>query len=476
MANIITKDFIQYVPPPMSTNFKVEINGVDVSDDVIDVEYTMAVTTEIGDCRIVLDDNADTYTGLYSGGESISIYLDFTDGDTKRFEGYVEKQEKELGDEGKKLRITGRHVATTLMDLTVTEDYTSATPVSTILISLIADYATGFTSTNVNTSTSTHTPKWGNKPFWDCIIELCRIANFDCYVDNDKDFHFFERGTVLNTIEAVTDQNCIGIEGLGTDTTDVKNVVIVYGEDNAGNQIIYKAEDSQSSYNTKEKVIEDTKIKTYDQAKEIGDAELSLLKSPDTVGKSVSFLLPELNPGDKLWISYPDLELHGTHRIAKFTTNIFEQTTTVYLEKVSNLPKVLRDRVSKESSLETIKNPGKMEHSLNLSFDDSSVIKTFNDTEITDNKLRLQSGKTTGTAVSNTRTANSDISKCYVTHKGSAVSGNVKYYANVSGSGQYEELTIGTVHNFAAPGKLLTVKIEINGTATELEGVCLQYK
>lgn len=477
MANIIRENFISFVPRDMRTNWIVEIDGTDRSDDVLDIEFTMAVTNEIGDCSIKLNNNDNTYTGLYSGGETIKIYLDFADASTKKFEGYVNKIEKDFGDEGNIIKLKGKQIATTLMDITVTESYTDQ-EVSTILTDIISTYATGYTDTNVNTTTVNHTTNWNNKPFWDCVIELCHKAGFDCYVDNDKDFHFFEKNSILNTTEAIMDQNCLGIEGLGTDTIDVKNIVIVYGEDDDGGQIIYKAEDSdsQTTYNPKERLIEDSRIKTYNQAKDIGDAELERLKSPDTTGKAEAFILPDLNPGDRIWISYPELQIHDKYRIVRFTTKIFENSTTVFIEKVQKIPEVLRDRISKETELERSKNPEKMEHSFNFVFNDDSEIDVFQNIETFQGKLKLTAGSTTGFAISVVRSSTTDITQCYLQHIGSALAGNVTYEGSVDNGINWETITPDTLHTFSSGGKKLKLRISITNSSTEIDNVSLGYK
>ena len=71
----------------------------------------------------------------------------------------------------------------------VTEEYID-TPCSEILKDIVAKYLTGFTVTNVETSTTDTNVTWNNKPLYDCILDLVSIAEFDCYVDSNKDFHF----------------------------------------------------------------------------------------------------------------------------------------------------------------------------------------------------------------------------------------------------------------------------------------------
>jgi hypothetical protein len=482
MPNIITEDYIQFTPKDMSPHLKVEIDGTDVTDDLTpDLEYTGAVTDEIGSCIIKLINNDEAYNGLYTGGESISIYLDETDATTKVFEGAVEKTEKESGDYGMVLKITGRHVSSNLLDKTVNETYTDET-CDTILKDIISTYASGFTSTNVAATTMTHSTNWNGKPFWDCVIELCSKAGFDCRVDDSKDFHFFEKNSQLNATEAFFPDNIFadGIGGMGTDVNEVKNRIIVYGQTEDGGQIIYTTPDSdatesQTEYGVKELIIEDSKITTYDQAQSIGDAKLEILKSLPTFGSVRGFMLFTLNAGEKLWISYPEYQIHDKFRIVKFTTKPFFGETTVYVEKVKTIPSLFKDRISKETDLETIRNPYNMAHSMNFSFADNSEIELFSSTEVSDGKL-VPSSSSSGSATSVTRVAPQNITQCHLKHNGSSLVGNVTYYVSNNNGSSWEDITPNTMHTFTSTGSQLKLKIVIMSSSVEIDWIDLLYK
>ena len=396
---MITEEGIIYFPKDYNTVFKVEIIGSDYTDDVTDdvskLEVTLAVTTEIGSCFVELEiaDESD-YAQKYQGGETIRVYCDFVDGSTKIFEGYIEKPEHKFAEAGSILQITGRHLSSKLLDITVTESFENkqiSGTADSILNYIISQYASGFTSNNVETITDTATINWANKPFWECVVDLCNIADCDCYVDSDGDFHFFKKGSKLNTQEAaVEDDNLIENEGIGKDTTDVKNRIIVYGEEDKGLPIIYVAEDttSQNNYNLKEKVIRDSSIKTYEDAKKRGDAELLLLKDTQNKGKVICYLMPALNPGDKIWVTIPSQKIHDKFRVVKVIHKIVEsETTECIIEKERLLPQVFKERMTKELQLEKIENPFKNKYSYIFTFDDTSQIDTITGADVSGGKL-----------------------------------------------------------------------------------------
>ena len=476
MPNIITEDFIIFNPRSISPHFKVEIDGTDVSDDIYDCEYSGSVTTEIPDCVVKLLNNDEAYNGLYSGGETIRIYLDETDATTKVFEGIIEKIENETGDYGIILKMTGRHVASSLLDIHVTEAYADET-CDTILKDIISKYATDFTSTNVAASTTTHTTSLNSKPFWDCVIELCNKAGFDCRVGDDKDFRFFEKNSQLNTTEAFFPFNISSINGMGTDINEVKNKIIVYGTTQDGGQIIYTTSDSdsQTEFGVKELIIEDSKITTYEQAQSVGDAEKESLKSSPTFGSITGDMLFTLNAGEKMWISYPEYQIHDKYRIVKFTTNIFRVETTTYVENVKTIPALFRDRITKETALESIRNPNSMHHSMNFLFNDTSEIEIFSNTTVSEGKLVL-SGVTSGSATSNTRTASDDITQCFLQHTGSSLTGNVSYEVSNDNGANWEGIEPNTLHTFTSTGNQLKLRISISSSSVEIDRVDLLYK
>jgi hypothetical protein len=409
-----------YYPKDHTLNFKVmvEHNGVvvDYTDYVISCEYTSVVTDEIGNCKVTFDNGDGEITDTFYLNDIIYIYFDLTDATTLKFKGYIEKPKKVFKEAVNSLEVTGRHLSSELLDLTVTEEFTN-TEVSAILISLIAEYLSGYTSTNVATVGTTASVKWSNKPFWECVQDICGMVNYDCYVDNDKDFHFFAKGSIICATEAVVeDQNMIEISNLSDDVSDVKNEVVVYGEDDEGLPVIYTSSDSssQTSYGFKEKIVKDTDISTSTYAQNVADGEIELAKEPNTKGDIQSFTLIDLNQGDKLWIASPSHEIHASYRISKFTHDVIEGNTFCTVEREQKIPDVFKQRFEKEMQTEKIINKYRMKYSYNFTFDgyaDVDVAKCSNIT-ISNGMLYLTSTASSGTFISNAKTAAENATSC----------------------------------------------------------------
>jgi hypothetical protein len=410
LMSLITRDGFIWIPRNFTLNWKVEIVTSEATDDVtnnvINSECEKIATEGVGKFSLELEDNAGAYTTKYSGGEIVYFYWDLVDGTTKRFRGVIESVKRVYGSYGYTLKIEGSHIASKLLDVTVTKEYTNTTAYE-ILQDLVDTYATDFTYTNVETTGNAATVidsiKWTHKSFWDAVIDLCNIAECDAYVDADMDFHFFASDSILNTEDAVVmDDNVLSVKGLGDEVSGVKNRIIVYGEDDQGVPIVYMDEDttSQSALNIKEKIIKDTDIKTMDAAQKRATAELNFLKNTEFTGEAKTLLLPDLEPGEQVWFSIPKELIHDTYTVVKIKFNLgidgFWSTTTVKRESGS-LPILFKERIKDTMGVRGISNANEMRYSYNLTFDDETNISSHSNTAVDSGKLVLLSGQSSGT-------------------------------------------------------------------------------
>lgn len=485
------------LPRPFTPNWKVTITrdstidtisdttDTSVTDNVLDFKCELIATESIGTFEMTIDNNAGTYDDLYSGGETLIIYSSLRNVTTKLFEGIMEKPEKKFtNDAGSQLVIKGTHVSSQLLDITVTKSYINQTA-SYILKDIIDNYTDfdgdgdkDYSYSNINEdNTETFTIDWTHKPFWDCVIDLCNLINYECFVDNDKDFHFFLRGNLTNTNHAIVmNDNYRSVDGLGVDTKLVKNRVIVYYQPKDA-LVPATSEDStsQSTYNVKEKIITDTSIKTYDEAKERADAELVLLKDTEIRGSAVATaMLPvldestALNPGEQIPISIPILHIHNYYSIAKLTHKLDKSgdyTTEVEVRSQTvKIPHLFKKRIETEKGLEDIFNPNELRNSFNLTFEDFSKITTHTNLSIANDELYLSIG-TTGTLITNTRTSDSNITKCEVRMTGQDM-GDSTFYISVDGGISWEEVILNKLHSVLGEGKLLRMKVDFKSSST----------
>ena len=465
-----------WIPRNEISAYKVEIDGVDQTNSVLKGGFTGAIIGEESNFMVRLDNNNEQYTDLYSGGEVVDFYLDFSAGTTKILSFEIEELTKEFGEFGNVIVLKGTNrYHSELLDRTVTEDYDGTTTGDAILKAMLTKYLDGYGVTNVVATTVKPKVKWEEHPFYDAVIELCEICGFDAYVDPDKEFYFFERNSVSITTEAIVwNDNLINVEGLKNDLVVIRNAVKAVSEDDEGLPILYTSRDSasQAAYGKKEQVLKDTSLANISQAKELGDYNLTA--NPETRGSATSFFLPGLTPGGYMWIVNPSQKIHAQYRIVQFTHRIPDQITQSVISKKRDLPLFLKQRKQTEAGLEKLKNPNKMDYSFNLTFDDTGEIasKPAN-MAVSDGALILSTG-TTGTMTSVTHDAPVKATSVHLKVVGEAITGTVFECSTVGGT-SYTILTIDQLKTVTA-GDKIKLKITFNSSSTVIKSVALLFK
>uniref|UniRef100_A0A6H1ZVV1 Tail protein n=1 Tax=viral metagenome TaxID=1070528 RepID=A0A6H1ZVV1_9ZZZZ len=468
-----------WVPREKNTVYSIWIDSVDVTTEVISSEWTRALIGMEASCKLTLIDSDGTYADTYVGGEVVELKLDFDDGSRSQWKGKLERPKKKFGS-AYTLECIGSHYQSDLLDITVTESYDGTQTKDAVIKDLVDKYLTGYTYANVASTTETFVGNFDNKPLWDCITDVCGSTH-DSYLDSDKDFHFFAKESIENTTDAVVwADNLLEIENLGPDTIDVKNKIMVYGEDDNGLPIVYQTPDSdaQSSIDThgrKELIIKDTSIKTYESAKDIGDAELSAQKDTANKGEATALILPDLNPGDMLWVTDPPQKVHGTFRLVKYTHFLPNEQTKVIFNKDKTIPQIFKDRKRAELQLQTITNPYKMTNSFNFSFDNLNNIDSTLSSNITisDSNLKVLTGSV-GTMISQLRSATTNITFVHLKVVGDALSGTT-YWISTDNGDTYKSIELETKVSVTA-GTALRVKVILNSASTTIDSLCVMYQ
>lgn len=469
-----------WIPPTYSALYKIEITRADgttddVSDKIIEGELTDGITDTIGSFSFVIDNSSEEYTNVWSGNEIIRLYVDYaTSAATARFRGRIEK----VSYPNQTIKITGRSESAKLLDITVTKSYDDQ-ETSTILTDLFDTYATSFTYTNVNTSTTNVTANWYQVPFWDCVQDLCHSAGFDCYIDASLDCHYFESGTVNNTTEAVVhDSNLLDVGDFAYDQSLIKNRVVVYGAEIGDLPLIKTANDtdSQTEYGIKELILQDSNISTETQCQERADYELDISKDPPLVGEVQSVGLATIQPGERVRISAPGSNLPPAYYKIISYTHQFEDfmKTTLKIEKEPRqIHHLMRDRINKEQKLSEMANPNEMRYTWNFDYDSDSG--THTSTQITEGVLKTDGGAS-GNWVSAGRTETSTVTHFEVRAVGDALPGT-DYYVSTDNGVTWQQITaLKTSQAAAPPGKNLKLKVELNSASTQVDSLALLYK
>ena len=318
-----------WVPPVYSPVEKIELEQsdgtkTDITDRIFDGTLTDGITETIGNFNFLVDNSDQALSGKFSPYDELNVYMDYaTSATTLRFKGKIEK----VSNQNSQIRFSGRSVAFRVLGITVTQSFTNQYT-HDILQSILDTYAIYVTQNNIDTTESTDTQisvNWYQKPFWECVQELCNKAGYDAYIDPSTDFNYFVIGTRQNSTEAlVHNSNLIETGDFTPDLSVVKNRIIVYGGLIEGQQIIWTEEDSASidAYDVRELIINDTNNITIDQAQARALYELSLNKDPPIVGEVSGLGLPTITPGDKIQISDPLNSLNPQYyAIQKYTHN-----------------------------------------------------------------------------------------------------------------------------------------------------------
>jgi len=435
------------------------------------LEFNKPIQHEIGKFKLIIDNNSGLYTDLFEGGETVRFYLDMDAGTTKEFEGFIENPKNTYTDKGHEIEITGSHVSGKLLDITVTESFTDI-PIQTILDYIVTNYATDFTYDSATyPCTTTATVNWSNKPFWECFGDLCTLAGYDGYVDDASAFHFFEENSLECTLDAIVfKDNIIDVEGLGKDTIDVKNKIIVYGSDDAGMPIIYTIEDASSiaTYGTKEKIIRDDNANTMDEVKERAEAELELEKTAKLKGRAKTWGMVYLNQGEKMWITIPPHRIQGQYKILNYKQKIdrdFIFTTETDVQKpTKGIPHFFKERLRTELAHEKIENPNKLKFSYNFTFDDNTNCNHSN-TEVSDGKLRLIDGQTSGTMTSDAYTTTDNITQVELQLRGESDIRGSSFRVSVDNGITWQTVVPNVLYNTTATGKYLKVEVSLAADA-----------
>ena len=469
---------IIWISPQHLASFKLTLERLDgtvddITNDVVEFEIEDGVTEFIGRFSFNLWDK-NAYRDIWKGMEIFKYSSDYEDSATTlRFRGRIEKVTYPQD----KIKITGRSEALKFMDITATQSYQD-TFTDQILKGLITTYGSGFTTTNVESSTTRLTVNWQQKPFWECVQELCTAAGFDCYIDSSLDFHFFRSGSRENTDEAIVEEiNMQDINEFGDDINQIRNRIIVYGADQDGVQIMYTAEDSssQTTYGIREEIINDNNLTSYAQAKDYADFRLSRVKDPAQVGEVKGPLLATIQPGQKILLSSIANNLQPAVYDISGYKHKFSDREYSTLVKVNKEPRklshVLAKLVENQSKGIIINNPYEMRHSYTFLFDADEG--THTNTSIANGVLK-PSGST-GTWISPARVASSTITQAYLILKGTILSG-ASINISADDGGNYQIIADKDRITFANSGTNLRIKVNFTTSTTEIDSLSILYK
>ena len=460
----------------------IKVNTESVKLDNINAEFTKGVCPEVGEFKIRLLNTDQKYSTRYKIGQTVQLTMDFFSGTTLRFEGTIDRLMNHFDPLlGYVLDIYGAQLATKLLDINVTTSFEGAT-INDILSDLVTNFApSGFT---INfTSTATNTPKinWEDKPFWDCVNDLGKVAEptADSYVSDTKVIQFFDKNSVENNNEAfVHNDTMIQVSGFGQQILTTRNKIKVRGDDGTGLPILFESNNftSQSDFGIKEQILNESSIRTNAEAIAAGNAERDFQATPEDEGEGVSLILPSVNPGDRIHVTSPTMKILGQKRLYKFTHFLPRRTSELLFGNERKLKQILKNRIKTELALENNVNPFGMRYSLNLTFNQSSELDSFDtNVQFIDGKVSLVSG--TQGRFTKSHTSPVDVTEIHTKAVGSQVVGTTIEVSLKGGqAGSYQTLTLEKRTELIGTGKSLLFRVTIQSANTEIDSLAFLYK
>ena len=477
-----TKAF-HWIPPPAMARPKIIVTRSDgttednITDTAVEWEFEDGKTDVIGRFECKLWNNREQWTDIWTGMESVEMYCDYAAAATnKRFKGYIEKVKYH----NNMITITGRSNGQVLVDKLVT--YQASTKECSLILKAIIDLVNaGVTYTNIKASTKSITVNWYEKPFLDCVKELCDSAGFDAYLDYDDDYHFFEVGTVVNNGEGIVHTyNMISIDEFADDITFVKNKVVVYGAVIDGIQIIKSAKDADSisTYNERKMIVNDDNITDETQAQEYADYLLAKNKDPPQIGEMTSFMLATIQPGENINLSAPTNNVSpGNYQILSYKHKFDTSKGFITTVKVNKEPRRFSHIISSlinanNQKNQTSSNPYAQENTYNFYFNSDSG--THSTTEITDGVLKPTGAS--GTWISTNRELDTNLYSVSVVIVGETLTGAKIYVSGNNGLGWEEVANKNYLKISSALGAGLKVKVVFSSADTQVNSLSIQYK
>jgi len=467
------------IPKARDTHYKIEIAGDDVTYRAKESFVSKPVTSGIGTFSLKLSNLGGRISGLYSVGDIVKFYGDNSDGSTLQFYGRIDFVKDNIDRGEQNLEIEGRHRAYLLTEslvcYTATETATS-TILKDIIGQLPASY--GFTYNDVATTTDSMSVNWNYKPFWQCVNEICGFAGYDCYVDDNLDFNYFEANSIENTEDSIVEgQTFISTKDWGTNDYYEKTRVTAIGKNDDGLPIIYTAISEDEGNDKREVIVRDASLDTRDKVKNLAEANLEKYTNRTPQATVAAYGLESVNPGENIWIIVPRQKIQGQYKIIeiihKFGSQVGGWKTDVAIEEKSfEISSAIQSVSQQATSTVVADNINKLNNSVNYEFE--SEDGTHITTEITEGVLKTTGGAS-GTWISSSNILEDNATSFELRVFGESLPGTT-YYASSDAGVTWQEITsLKTKYAFNIPGKFLSLKIVLASASTQVSSAALLY-
>lgn len=470
------------------------VNGEEVKSRMTEMKIVRRATVGIDTASFVLANTDDQFSNKWTGGESVEIKFDFNDGSTTVFKGYL----TDIGDvfgrfPAKEIACSGFGIEA--QKNPVFKVYGAETDIGQIMKELVEAYLPGHTTANIDTATGvTATPNWQGKDVWDCFYDLAVTFGsnlYDFYVDFDKDWHFFLKGSRTHG----PDSGIAIIYGQNHRSTKLTNPfavransVTVIGRSIKGQTIMAtKTDDTdQATYWPMRIVIRDDNILTSDSCAEAAQYQLDVRKNIGRSGDVFADGMPTALPGYNIFIYDPHNNMNSYFTMSEITHAVSKSDYGTTIKIHENMPRkdpfiqTMKAITESSQKMLDIDNPYDMRHAYAMAFDNNAWIDTVAsnvNVGVSNGRLILTSG-TTGTFVSVTETADETVGSFILSVTGSGYD-TATFYVSLNDGGNYQAITPNTKYdltNFTAPfGNSIKVKVSMV-TATSIETLGVKHR
>ena len=495
---------IHFIPPRFSPIWKIEIvtetEIIDITELLVEGEYSDGVTAQIGDFSFRLLDPNNTLSNRVEEFDTLNVYSDYgTSATTLRFSGKIESKQHS---EQVYLDISGRSIAIITTGTNITYSSNGLKSRSDILKEIIdmknADdtpkYFDGLISTaGIEDDDGKLEVNYAEIPFWSVVEAICTSGERDAYISSSFVFNYFEQGSRENITEAVVqDVNLIDASDYGNDTDEIYTKVRVYGSTDDNIPIIYSSDEDTSSTKgiVKTLKLDNGSAVTPSQAKYLADDKFNSSKTAPTTGTIIALMTPTILPGEKLKISNPTnnippafYEINSFRHI--FSENDVPQTIFTIKKHKLDASQLFKKNIEFRHDVTENTNPRDMDFTIIYDYNLALVERLFN-TGTFDNAeleigstgigvLKTSSGET-GTWTSDEILTDAPVSIIEIRENSTDLAGT-KFFVSLDRGITFTEIG-SSAGDFVVtnPQNSIIIKAEIKSSNTRIKKIGIYYK
>lgn len=470
-------------------------NGVttSVKDDLLFLQVIWPTIRKggIGSFNLRLSSNERKYLDKYVKGNIVSVYIDYTDG-TSLYKTFYMEEPRYGYSNGYLVYIKGRDYPQ-LADDRITVDFSSGIEAKDAFETIVSDnYSSVVNTTGV--SSAMNTTIYGGyelSPPVQIFADILERVGYDGRLESDGTITTFEDTGVLSTTETfILGQNIKSLSGFGTESNKEKNKTLIIGGDLEGCPLLRMKQNTTQQTLTWKKtdVFKKSSIKSLDDAEEVAITKNTENAVLEDSGTGTSLLMATLKPGQQIMCSMPDCKLIGDYFVGKLTLTLSPDEggkTTLDLNETEDADSsfLIRERERREAE-RTLDNPNAMTDTLILfDFNNEDGIESLTNLTVENGKLKLVTGQSEGTMISELFTADSNFINYEVRGQYNDDSELLEVHASNDNAYSYKQIGIGDFNDkqvltlLNKKGRLKVVlRSNASNSKPELDSVCMLVK